>query len=272
MIRDIEAGIDMHGPWTEKDDCLALINGHAFWFQSQRQAAVLADYVSAEVKSLDKQIDELLNTALDSYQREIAKISFKDVELVRNILDNRLNRLAALELESFFLQYAGKGGLKSGVPNAAKAILKKAGEKFDVTFKRETHNALAQFLKRVGANSARGVAAAAAVIVEGVLYVGDVATWKAILRRKAKKKIRKWADTVLPSVQHDLIELQNRNLRVIISFFDEFREPVIPVKKFENLTELRDLQGDINSAISNTHILLGDKTHEHGLETTGSNR
>ena len=102
--------------------------------------------------------------------------------------------------------------------------LKKLGDLFGKTFSRETHAGLKHFLAKIGATSTKAIGAAVAVLIELLTMVIDLATWKAILRKKIRKSIDKWAAEALPSVQRDLEKLKVENIETMYAIAREFEK------------------------------------------------
>jgi GTPase SAR1 family protein len=260
----IFAEVEQSGRWTQKTETVAFVNSYLFWKHSMLCASHLARYIQDEIEDLNRQIEGLLNTTMDEYRKDIGKIDFGDVEAVKSHVQKQGTRMLASGMESFFLKYAGSGGLKSGIPNAAKAGLRRAGEMFNTTFSREAHNGLAIFLKRIGANSSRAVGIAAAIFVEGILYALDVASWKAFLRKRIGKSMMAWKDKMEESVTKDLREMKDHNIGVLGRMFKAFKPTSQGPRAAANLNTVRKLSAEIDAAIEANRIII--KEHYHGTD------
>lgn len=71
-------------------------------------------------------------------------------------------------------------------------------------FSRETHNALASFLKKIGATSTRNLSIAVSMFIEGVFYVIEANRWQGRLVKDVKKGTKKWEEDTIAMVLNDL--------------------------------------------------------------------
>ena len=224
LLRKTCSEVDVVNKWTDKDECVGFVQAHILQLQTRNETKKIAGLLQDELERLDDEIHSLLNTAVKDFQRSVELKSPIYKQFILNIGNRTGQRATEAGLTAFFKQYGGAGGAGAGVANAAKKGLKKLGELLGKKFSRETHNALAKFLKRFGATSTRSIAVAAVVIVEGVSYIVDANTWQKTLKKQAEKAFELWRSETVSNVRRDLHELKKHNLEKIHLFFEEYRE------------------------------------------------
>ena len=207
--------------WTMQEECTAFIQQHMLPRQARIRCREIEDYFVIELEDLDKQINSMLNTAMEEFDTEIKLEAPLFEPLVRNIGQKAAKHLADEGLKVFFARFGGAGGAGAGVANAAKAGLKNIGELVGKKFSRETHNAVAVFLKKIGATSTRAIAIAGTVIVEVVFYTYDANTWQKKLIEKIDEALKDWTQEVVVSVRKDLSSLRDYNLMKTSEYFRE---------------------------------------------------
>ena len=151
-------------------------------------------------------------------------------------------------MRQYFATFGGAGGAGAGVANAAKHLLKKSGDLFGKKFSRETYNALAHTLKKIGFTSVKAIGNAVTVIIEVAQVIIDYSTWKPKLKKQVRKGLDEWYEKTIGTVTKDLEKL-----------------------KAENIKTLKDIINDIASAyeleanemIENASELIALKTETH---------
>ena len=140
--------------------------------------------------------------------------------------------------------------------------MKQFGDFFGKTYSSETHNALAQLIKRIGANSARAVSLAAAVFIEGLLYVADVITWKAMLKRRIRKSLTTWKEKMETSVVKDLTEMRDRNVEVLNKMFEAFKPTLLDRKTATHLNTVRQLSAECDGAFLANKTIIEEYSND----------
>ena len=105
--------------------------------------------------------------------------------------------------------YGGRGGAGAGIANAAKHILKKAGD---------------FFLKKIGATSIKGIAIMAGAIIEVGFVIYDYSTWKSKLKNKVSEELDGWYNNTLEMVLKDLNESKERNCNEFVGIINEMAD------------------------------------------------
>ncbi|WP_149847137.1 dynamin family protein [Paenibacillus sp. 37] len=248
----IDIELDDTNKWASKDECIGFVQNHMFPLHVKNETKSISNWIQDELERLDEEIFAMLNTAVVEFEKKVVLKSNLFQPLLVNISNRLAHKAAGNGLNAFFKQFGGAGGAGAGVANAAKKGLKQVGKMFNKTFSRDTHNALASFLKKMGATSTKAVTAAAAVIVEGIFYMIDSLTWQPTLKRHIRKALDTWRDETITMVSKDLTQLKEHNMENVRAYFEVYRESM-PEKKHELTQDVQLLQEmvfDINDILS----------------------
>ena len=224
IISKVSLEVENVNKWTDKDECSGFIQAHLLPLHIKNETKELSNYIQTELEHLDEEVSSLLNTAVQDFTTDVQLNVPVFGELVKGISNKLLQKSVGSNLLQFFKQFGGAGGAGAGVANAAKSGLKKLGDLFGHTFSRDTHNALAKFLSKIGATSAKAITAAAAVFVEGLFYLYDSLTWQKDLNKVAQKALVVWEEEAITTIKCDLTELKEVNKKALSEFFDEYRK------------------------------------------------
>lgn len=205
-----------------KEDMVNFVNAHLLPHNIHKESKNNIDfYFETELESLNQEVSDLINKETINFNNKI-KIALDDP--IGNNPANKMaveymKKLTNSGLNSYFSTFGGAAGAGGGVANAASHALKKLGDVFNHTFSRSTHNGLKHFLAKMGATSAKSIAIAAAIIIDIVIDLIDLATWKMRLKSKIDEGLKKWKDNCYPKTIKSLEDLQvenENNLRVIV--------------------------------------------------------
>lgn len=231
VIKEAEDKIDQSSK-LDKDELMVYINQHLLRFATNKQINEVQFFIENTLDDLDRKIDDKLNKEYSRLEKEIElHFSLSVDNLAKNILRGQGGRILENALLGYFKQFAGRGG--TGIANAAKHGLKVVGDMFGHTFKRETHNALAHTLSKIGATSARAVTIAVAVIIEALIIIYDIETWQKKLKESVRKGIGRWYVETLTQVENDLRILKDTNLQLLD---DETNSWILEYEKQDELT------------------------------------
>lgn len=159
-------------------------------------------------------------------------------------------------LRQYFAAFGGAGGSGAGVANAAKHLLKKAGDLLGKKFSRETYNALAQTLKKIGFTSVKAIGNAAAVIIEFAQVIIDYSTWKPTLKKEVKKGLGEWYEKSVDTATRDLENLKTQNIKTLNDIINDSasRYEMEADKMIENMPELIALKAEIHKKLEGAKL------------------
>ncbi len=183
------------------------------------------DQVSNKVEELDEKLHGLIMTAVDTFT---LNISIKDSQLKKSVqasVEKIAKRLFKRGSFLFFKHFGGRGGAGAGVANFGKKALKGFGRIFGKRFSRESHNALAKFLKKIGATSAKKLAIYLEAIIEIFEYLIQVGRYKRSITNKIKKINSKTREDLNEDVNIFAKESKAENLQFFRESIEEFKNP-----------------------------------------------
>jgi GTP-binding protein EngB required for normal cell division len=223
IVKILEDEIMASNKWTSMEECNAFVSSHLIRINVEKQIQIIKYELELELSKLNDEINDILNSLLLKFELNIKTDAFEFENLIKSISKKYLQKASGYGLNSFFKIYGGTGGSGAGVANFAKRALKWSGDAIGKKFTRETHNALAKFLSKVGATSAKSVTAAGYIIIEALFYVNDALTWQTKLIKSCREGINVWSkDTLIKSMQ-DLYQLELSNIENIKSIFEDYK-------------------------------------------------
>lgn len=249
----LEAEIMETNKWTSSQETVGLIHSHILPRQERIQREVITDFLEVELDKLNNQLEELVNEAIIDFRTKIESISGQFDPIMKNISKLVLQKTSDGALQTFLSIYGGRGGAGAGVANLAKKGLKKVGEVVGKKFSRETHNALASFLKRIGATSARNITIAATILIDSIFYVIEAKRWQGRLIKETKKGTNQWEQNTCAFVIDDLKTLKKTNNENMDNHFDDFIN-IINTEDFNPVSKLEI--GEIEHRISEIEELI----------------
>ncbi|MEH7094079.1 dynamin family protein [Neobacillus vireti] len=222
MDESIASEINNANKWTSAEECTGYIEVHVMPRYEKLVRKHIMYSIERELTLLNEQLEELINEAIVNFETRIDIICNHFEPIVVGIGRKIAHRATDGALKTFLARYGGRGGAGAGVANLAKKGLKYAGKMVGKTFSRETHNAVASFLKKIGATSTRNLSIAVSVFIEGVFYVIEANRWQRRLVEDVKKGTKKWEEDTVITVLKDLEELRDINHQNMNENFDDY--------------------------------------------------
>nr|WP_275984020.1 dynamin family protein [Paenibacillus hamazuiensis] len=207
--------------WTQGSDCSAFIQAHVLPREAALACKRTAELMVDRLEKLNREMEDLANTAIGHYKRSVTLISDKFEKLKTNVMKGVLNEGMKHVAFQFFRQFGGRGGAGAGVANFGKMALKHVGKLFNKTFSRQTHNQVAQILAKLGLTSTKVLGNVVAVLIEIGFYLWDVATWQGKLDKKLRTSLRKWSEEFNPQVAGELDLSIKETMALVDEHFDE---------------------------------------------------
>lgn len=204
------------------DETIAFVNNHALPVAVAHETKEYERCLMIKLEAMNERIDNYLNEAIADYYHEIEICFATNAELAAKSGTGKLvAKLMENGLRKYFAAFGGAGGAGAGVANAAKHLLKKVGDVFGKKFSRETYNALAHTLKKIGFTSVKAIGNAVTVIIEVALVAIEYSTWKPKLKKQVKKGVDKWYEKTLKTVIDDLEALKVSNIKTLNQIIEE---------------------------------------------------
>ncbi|MFS0555075.1 dynamin family protein [Brevibacillus sp. 179-C9.3 HS] len=206
--------------WTQAADCNAFIQSHVLPKEANLACKRTGELLIYRLEELNDEIEELANTAIGNYIKEVNFIMDKFEKLRTNALKGILNEGLKNVAFQFFQRFGGRGGAGAGVANFGKMALKRIGNVFNKTFSRATHNKLAHILARLGATSTKAIGNVIAVLIELGFYLWGVATWQGKLKATIDKSLKNWTKELNPKIVEELDLSLDETMVLVNEHFD----------------------------------------------------
>ena len=195
------------------DETITFVNNHSLPMAVSNEIKEYERRLILELDAMNERVDDYLNEAIANYYHEIELRFTTNAELAARAGGGKIvGKVMENGLKQYFAAFGGAGGAGAGVANAAKHLLKKAGDLFGKKFSRETYNVLAHTLKKIGATSVKAIGNVVTVIIEVAQVIIDYSTWKTKLKKQVNKGLDNWYDETLETITKDLKNLKNRNI------------------------------------------------------------
>lgn len=203
------------------DETIAFVNNHSLPMAINRETKEYERRLMLELDAMNERVDDYLNEAIANYYHEIELRYASNAELAARVGGGKIvGKFMENGLKQYFAAFGGAGGAGAGVANAAKHLLKKVGDLFGKKFSRETYNALAHTLKKIGATSAKAIGNVVTVIIELAQVIIDYSTWKPKLKKQVKKGLCVWCEKTIETVTTDLENLRKQNIETLKEIID----------------------------------------------------
>ncbi len=206
----------------KKDETQAYVQYHVVPFRTEEQIKEIQFFIDVEFSYINKRLDDYMNREIADLNTRIQlALDRAAVKAGNRVAANVAQKFASSALAKFFAGFGGAGGSGAGIANAASHALKIFGDLFGHTFSRETHNALKHFLAKIGATSMKAIGAAITVVIEGIMIIYDVNTWKGKLKKEIIKGLDKWESGTTDTILSELDKLKQQNIETINDIADE---------------------------------------------------
>lgn len=207
---------------TNREEMIAYTNVHLLPHTIKSNVKDIQYYIKVELDDLNSRVDDFLQKQIIKFNNDVTVAIQSHVDVaVSQIISNIIKEIGVKSLNRYFVGYGGAGGANAGIANAASHLLKKAGDLFNHTFSRATHNGLKQTLSKIGATSMKAIGVAIAIIVEIGFLAWELSTWKNSLRKSVRQGLDAWEKECVPEVIEDVNKLRDENIDAVKNIASE---------------------------------------------------
>lgn len=239
------------------DETIAFVNNHSLPMAINRETKEYERRLMLELDAMNERVDDYLNEAIANYYHEIELHFATNAELAARAGGGKIvGKMMENGLRQYFAAFGGAGGAGAGVANAAKHLLKKAGDLFGKKFSRETYNALAHTLKKIGFTSVKAIGNAVTVIIEVAQVIIDYSTWKPKLKKQVKKGLGEWYEKTVDTVTKDLENLKTENIKTLKDIINDIASTyeLEAEEMIENMPELIALKAETHKKLEEAKL------------------
>lgn len=239
------------------DETLAFVNNHSLPMAINRETKEYERRIMLELDAMNERVDDYLNEAIANYYYEVELHFATNAELAARTAGRKhIGKMMENGLHQYFAAFGGAGGAGAGVANAAKHLLKKTGDLFGKKFSRETYNALAHTLKKIGFTSVKAIGNAVTVILEVALVIIDYSTWKPNLKKQVRQGLNKWYEKTVDTVTKDLEKLKAENVKTLKDIINNIASSyeLEADEMIENMPELIALKSETHKKLEEAKL------------------
>ncbi len=198
MSARLKAEVMQSEKWLGQEECIGFLAGHAMPFEVRQSGRRIEEAIAIELDSLDRELTEIANTAVEQIVREAKIASEGAAAFASNVARTVTQRLAGAATSSALRGLGGVGGAAAGAGNLAKMIVKRIGNLFGKTFGREVYKVIGRiFTKR----ALQYINAAGAILIEVITFVWEANRWRGKVCERVEVAIAQWRKDVVADLE-----------------------------------------------------------------------
>lgn len=247
---DITKYIHDESRWTAKEETFALMQHYYVPKLTNTETENLNSYIEDEIISLDREIENILNSEIIKLEEKVKKSIPLYSEVLEGILDKHRGDIISQATGEMFRK-AEKGIISS-------QNLKKLSNTFERATLGDKSNNLNHLLKLIKASSLKGITESLNVFTDSIFFLYDSLTWQNKIEEISMGAIDNWANNIEESVRKYLDELKEVNEeRIKALFYDLDKEFKYSEKELENISseELDRLKSEIDFLLNKCLLL-----------------
>jgi GTPase Era involved in 16S rRNA processing len=223
--------------WSMKEETFNLMQHYYVPKLTNEETENLSVYIEDEVISLNRTIENTLNTEIGKLKDNVKKNTPSYNEVVEEIIEKHRGDIIGRATGDMLRKaYRGRTGeMESGY--VANKNLKKIVNTFDRATLGEIDNNLNHLLKIIKATSLKSITESLNVFTDSIFFLYDSLTWQKKINEISMNAIDNWANNIEKSIRKYLDELKEINKEKILALFNEVSEEFTHSKKeLENIS------------------------------------
>lgn len=234
--------------WSMKEETFSLMQHYYVPKLTNEETENLVSYIEDEFISLDREIENMLDTQIIKIKEDIKKSAPSYSEVIEGIIEkHRGDVIGRATGEMFRKAYKGTSGEVDDEYGTSKN-LKKIVNTFERATFGEINANLNRLLKTIRATSLKGITESLNIFTDSIFFLYDSLTWQKKIEEISITAIDNWANNIENSTRKYLDELKETNKEEILALFNELREELSNDKnELENISseELIRLRSEI---------------------------
>lgn len=216
--RNLSEEIEASGKWLGHSSCAAWLHHQGMPAEVRAINRSIEDVVVAALDELNRTLDDIANTAVERIERAAALRGREAVLAAQRLGAAVGQRVAGEAALAMFRGMGGVGGAAAGAGNMVKMVVSRVGRFFGKRFSRDVYTRIGKvftkkFLQRAGA--------AIAVIIEVGGYLIEVQTWQRKMTEDVDQALAQWGAEMTEEHLPDFVEgLREENLRGVAEIYD----------------------------------------------------
>ena len=216
--------INDESKWSMKEETFALMQHYYVPKLTNEETENLLNYIEDEIISLDRVIDNMLNTEITKLENKVKINAPSYTKVIEGIIEKHIGDTIKQAMGEMFRKASKRKSKKARNNNVYSKNLKKLTNVFERASIRETNNNLNHLLKTIKATSTKGITESLNVFTDSIFFLYDSLTWQNKINEISMEAIDNWANDVERAIRKYLDELKETNKDEIISLFDELSE------------------------------------------------
>ena len=229
--------INDESKWSMKEETFALMQHYYVPKLTNKETENLITYIEDEIISLDRVIDNMLNTEISKLENKVKINAPSYTKVMEGIIEKHIGDTIKQAMGEMFRKAAKRKPWKVKKNNVYTKNLKKLTNAFERASLKETNSNLNHLLKTIKATSVKGITESLNVFTDSIFFLHDSLTWQTKINEISMEAIDNWANDVEGAIRKYLDELKETNKDEIISLFDELSEEFsVNEKELENIS------------------------------------
>ena len=223
--------------WSMKEETFALMQHYYVPKLTNEETENLMTYIEDEIISLDRVIDNMLNTEITKLENKVRINTPSYTKVMEGIIEKHIGDTIKQAMGEMFRKAIKRKPGKVKKNNVYTKNLKKITNAFEKSSIGEINNNLNHLLKTIKATSVKGITESLNVFTDSIFFLYDSLTWQTKINEISMEAIDNWANDVESAIRKYLDELKDTNKDEIISLFDELSEEFSTnEKELENIS------------------------------------
>lgn len=207
--------------WSMKEETFSLMQHYYVPKLTNEETENLVSYIEDEFISLDREIENMLDTQIIKIKEDIKKSAPSYSEVIEGIIEkHRGDVIGRATGEMFRKAYKGTSGEVDDEYGTSKN-LKKIVNTFERATFGEINANLNRLLKTIRATSLKGITESLNIFTDSIFFLYDSLTWQKKIEEISITAIDNWANNIENSTRKYLDELKETNKEEILALFNE---------------------------------------------------
>lgn len=246
--------INDESKWSKKEETFTVMEHYYVPKLTNEETDNLMSYLEDEILLLDRDIEKIVNEAMNNLGEKIEINMPIYTEVMNGIINKHIGDELQQAAGEMFRKVQGKEDSDCDHEAIINTNMKKLGEGLQVESNKQSYNNLKHFLKAIRATSIKAITKYLSVFKDSIFYLYDTLTWQKKINEISLEAIDNWARDLEYAMKKYLEKLKDTDKEEIISLFDELTE------EFNNDEKaLEEISGDDLIRLKNEIEFMLDK-------------
>lgn len=234
--------------WSMKEETFSLMQHYYVPKLTNEETENLISYIEDEFISLDREIENMLNTQIVKLKEDIKKNAPSYCEVIERIIEKHRGDVVGRATGEMFRKAYKGTPMEAEDEYGTSKNLKKLANSFERSALGEINANLNHLLKTIKATSLKGITESLDIFTDSIFFLYDSLTWQKKIEEISITAIDNWANNIEGYTRKYLDELKEANKEEVSALFNELSEEFSNDKnELENISseELIRLRSEI---------------------------